>query len=140
MVALGVATVCDKGGQHHGGFGGGWPEPFLRWGSPSLFHGITFPDVRIGFWKWGPKLADWCWDYWSHFVFHLQESFHLFNDVRLCRWSLVVQGMHLISWVVLSLLKICVPCIDVTLTSTSTTSIGSLHLKKLCRKLCSCLE
>ena len=52
-----------------------------------------------------------------------------------CGQSLVVQGMHLISWVVLSLLKMCIPCIDMTLTSMSTTSTGSLHLKNLCRKL-----
>ena len=47
----------------------------------------------------------------------------------------MVQGMHLISWVVLSLLKMCVPYIDVTLTSTSTSSTGHLHLKNSCRKL-----
>ena len=52
-----------------------------------------------------------------------------------CRQSLVLQGVHLISWVVLSLLKICIPCIDVIFTSTSTTSTRSLHLKKPCRKL-----
>ena len=48
------------------------------------------------------------------------------------QWSKVV---HLISWVVLSLLKMCIPCIDVTLTSMSSTSTGSLHLKNLCRNL-----
>ena len=49
--------------------------------------------------------------------------------------SLVLQGVHLISCVVQSLLNICVPCMDMIFTSTSTTSTGSLHLKKLCKKL-----
>ena len=52
-----------------------------------------------------------------------------------CGQTFMLQGVHLISWVVLSLLKMCIPCIDVTSTSTSTTSTGSLHLKNLCKKL-----
>ena len=51
------------------------------------------------------------------------------------RWSLMLQGVYLIRWVILSLLKMCVPCMDVIFTSTSTTSTRSLHLKKPCRKL-----
>ena len=39
-----------------------------------------FFEIRVGFWEWGPKLANRCWDYWSHFVFHFQESFHLFDN------------------------------------------------------------
>ena len=47
----------------------------------------------------------------------------------------MLHGVHFISCVVLSLQKICVPCIDVIFTSTSTTSTGSQHLKYPCRKL-----
>ena len=113
---------------------GCWPEPFL-WCYPfSFLCGVTFSNVGIDFWEWQPKLAGWCWDYWSHLVFHFQESFHLFDNGG-CGWSFVVHGMHLISWVIQSLLKMCVPYIDVTLTSMSTTSTGSLHIKYLCRKL-----
>ena len=49
--------------------------------------------------------------------------------------SLVFHGVLLITWVVLSHLNMCVPCMDVIFTSTSTTSTGSLHLKKPCKKL-----
>ena len=49
--------------------------------------------------------------------------------------SLVFHGVHLISWVVLSHLNMCVHWMDVIFTSTSTTSIRSLHLKKPCKKL-----
>ena len=49
--------------------------------------------------------------------------------------SLVLHGVHLITCIVWSLLNIWVPCMDVIFTSTSTTSIGSFHLKKPCRKL-----
>ena len=98
---------------------------------------VVSPFLKLGisFWKWGPKLANRCWDYWSHLVFYFQESFHLFDNGGVWvefQWSKVV---HLIIWIVLSLLKMCVPCIDVTLTSMSTTSTGSLHLKNPCRKL-----
>ena len=44
-------------------------------------------------------------------------------------------GVHLISWVILSLLNMCVPCIEVIFTSMPTTSTGSRHLKYPCRKL-----
>ena len=51
------------------------------------------------------------------------------------RQSLAFHGVHLITWVVLSHLNMCVPCMDVIFTSTSTTSTRSLHLKKTCKKL-----
>ena len=49
--------------------------------------------------------------------------------------SLMLHGVHLINCVILSLLKMCIPCIEVIFTSTSTTSTGSRHLKQPCRKL-----
>ena len=42
---------------------------------------------------------------------------------------LLVHGRDLVTCMVQSLLYKCVPCIDVILTSMSTTSMGSLHLK-----------
>ena len=50
--------------------------------SLSFFWGIIFLDVRIGFQKCGPKLANQCWDYWSHFILHIQKGFHLLNDIK----------------------------------------------------------
>ena len=41
------------------------------------------------------------------------------------RQSLVLYGVHLINWDVLSLLNTCVPCIEVIFTSMSTASICS---------------
>ena len=55
-------------------------------------------------------------------------------------WSLVLHGVHLINWDVLSLLNTCVPCIEVIFTSMPTVLIGRWHLKKLCRKLHLVLE
>ena len=58
----------------------------------------------------------------------ISRNVFIFFMIMGCRQSLMLQGVHLISWVMLSLLKICVPCIDVIFNSTSTTSTGSLHL------------
>ena len=68
-----------------------------------------------------------------HLILYLKKSLNFFIIVG-CRWSLVLQGVHLINCVVLSLLKICVPCMEVIFTSMSTTSTGSLHLKNPCKK------
>ena len=68
-------------------------------------------------------------------LFSTSRKVFIFLTMVGCGWSFVVHGMHLISWVVLSLLKMCIPCIDMTLTSMSTTSTGSLHQKYPCRKL-----
>ena len=47
--------------------------------------------------------------------------------------SLVLHGLNLTNWHVLSLLNIRVPCIDVIFTSTCTISTGRQHLKKPCK-------
>ena len=49
--------------------------------------------------------------------------------------SLGFHRVHFINCVVLSLWTICIPCIEVIFTSTSTTSTGSQHLKYPCKKL-----
>ena len=64
-------------------------------------------------------------------LFSTSRKVFIFLMILGCGQSLVLQGVHLINWVVLSLLKICIPCIDVIFTSMSTTSAGSLHLKNL---------
>ena len=68
-------------------------------------------------------------------LFSTSRKVLIFLIMFRCRQSFVVHSMHLISCVIQSLLKMCVPYIDMTLTSTSTTSTGSLHLKYLCRNL-----
>ena len=45
------------------------------------------------------------------------------------RWSLVLQGLHDMTWVVPSLLNVWIPLIIFTFTSMSTVSNGSRHLK-----------
>ena len=47
----------------------------------------------------------------------------------------MLQGLHDMTWVVLSLLNMWIPLIVFTFTSTSTASNGSRHLKHTCRKL-----
>ena len=42
-------------------------------------------------------------------LFSTARKVFIFLTMLGCRWSLVVQGIHLISWVILSLLKMCVP-------------------------------
>ena len=68
-------------------------------------------------------------------LFSSSKKVLIFLIIVGCRQSLILQGVHLINWVVLSLLKMCIPCIEVIFTSMSTTSTGSLHLKNPCRKL-----
>ena len=68
-------------------------------------------------------------------LFSTSRKVLIFLTIFGCRQRLGVHGMHVTSCVILSLLKMCVPCIDVILTSMSTTSTGSLHLKYPCRKL-----
>ena len=68
-------------------------------------------------------------------LFSTSKKVVIFLIMLGCGWIFVVHGMHFVNWVVLSLLNMWVPCIDVTFTSTSTTSMGSLHLKNLCGKL-----
>ena len=93
----------------------------------------AFSNVRVGVRQRGPELAGWGWA-WTHLTFHLQKGL-IFLMIVGWQQSLVLHGVHLITCIVWSLLNIWVPCMDVIFTSTSTTSIGSLHLKKLCRKL-----
>ena len=68
-------------------------------------------------------------------LFSTSRKVFIFLIMFGCGWRLGVHSMHLTSCVIWSVLKMCVPCIDVTLTSMSTTSTSSLHLKYPCRKL-----
>ena len=65
------------------------------------------------------------------------NSKNVLNFLMIVGWgqSLVLHGVHLINWNVLSLLNTCVPCIEVIFTSMSTALIGRWHLKKPYRKL-----
>ena len=133
LVGFGVA--CSKGGHHCSSSGGGWPELFL--GHVALFlFSVESPFLTLGLVS-GSGGLNWLTSAGiiGPILFSTSRKVFIFLTMVGCRQSLVVQGMHLISWVVLSLLKMCIPCIDMTLTSMSTTSTGSLHLKNPCRKL-----
>ena len=133
-VALGAAAVFTKGGHTMVTLGVAdlnlfLGETLLLFSGESFFlmlglvSGIRGPNWLTGAGIIGPIL------------FSTSKKVFIFLMMLGCGQSLVVQGTQLISWVILSLLKMCVPCIDMTLTSTSTTSTGSLHQKKPCRKL-----
>ena len=79
---VGPSAVCGKGGCIAVALVVAGLNLFLGVALFIFFCGVTFSNVRIGFWEWGSKLVDQCWDYWFHLVFHFQESFHLFNNVR----------------------------------------------------------
>ena len=60
-------------------------------------------------------------------LFSTSRKVFIFLIMFGCGQRLGVHSMHLTSCVIQSLLKMCIPCIDMILTSTSTTSTGSLH-------------
>ena len=109
----------------------------------NLFFGVTFflflvasPFLTMGFISGSSSL------YWlasaviiGPILFSNSRKVFIFLIMFACRHRLDVHGMHLTSCVIWSLLKMCVPYIDVTLTTMSTTSTSSLHLKHPCRKL-----
>ena len=81
-----------------------------------------------------------CIGYWQAEVMgpiFLSTSRKVFIFLIIVGWgqSPVLHGVYFISCIVLSLLKICVPCMEVIFTSISTTSTRSRHVKYLCRKL-----
>ena len=134
VVALGVATVCDKGGHTTVAL---WVAGLnLFFGEDLLLVYVESPFLMLGLVS-GSGGLNWLTSAGiiGPILFSTSKKVFIFLMMLGCGQSLVVQGMHLISWVSLSLLKICVPCIDVTLTSMSTASTESLHLKKQCRKL-----
>ena len=101
-----------------------------------LFSVVSFfSDIGISFWEWRSELVTWCWDWNQSHLISTSRKVFIFLMIVGCGESLMFQGLHLISWVILSLLKICIPCIDVIFTSMSTTSTGSLHLMNPCGKL-----
>ena len=99
--------------------------------SLSFLHGIVLPNVGVGIWQWRSELAQGIGPIFP------STSKKVFIFLIIVGWgqSLVFHGVHLITWVVLSCLNMCVPCMDVIFTSTLTTSTRSLHLKKPCKKL-----
>ena len=77
---LAFGGACSKGGHVTVALGVAGLNFFLGV-ALFLFSVVSlFSNIRISLWEWGPKLANWCWDYWSHLVFHFQESFHLFDN------------------------------------------------------------
>ena len=76
----GFGGACGKGGCIAATLGVDWPKLSFGCSSFPLFCSVTFPEIRVSFWEWRSKLVNQCWDYWSHFVFHFQEGFHLFGN------------------------------------------------------------
>ena len=74
-----------------------------------------------------------CLGFWP--ISLLVQGMFSFFDERGCGWTLVLQGLHVSIWHILSLLNVWMPCIDVIFTSTSTVSTGKWHLKNPWRKL-----
>ena len=118
----------------HSSPGGSWPKFFL--GKALFLFSVVSPFLILGLvsgsgglnWLTGAGII-------GPFLFCTSRKVFIFLKMVGCGQSFVVHGMHLISLVVLYLLKICIPYIDMTLTSTSTTSTGNLHLKYVYRKL-----
>ena len=94
--------------------------PFLALGLVSGWEGLNW---ILGDWGFRPNFPS--------------NSKNVLIFLMIVGWgqSLVLHGVHLINWDVLSLLNTCVPCIEVIFTSMSTALIGRQHLKKPCRKL-----
>ena len=91
-----------------------------------LWEGVLVCGCNWG-WAWGLGLGPSLPSNSRHvFVFLIKEG---------QGQSLVLQGLHNITWVVLSLLNMWIPLIIFTFTSTSTVSNGSRHLYYPCRKL-----
>ena len=97
---------------------------------PLLTKGLVLDWVGLGWfcWDWGC-----CLGFGPNFP---SNSRYVIFLMRVgCGWSLVLQGLHLIIWHILSLLNMWMPCIDVIFTSTPTVSTGKWHLKNPWRKL-----
>ena len=100
---------------------------------PLLTKGLVLGLMGLG-WFW------FCWGFGFCLgfgpSFPSNSRYVLINLMRDgCGWSLVLQGLHLIIWYILSLLNVWMPCIDVIFTLTSTVSTGKQHLKNPWRKL-----
>ena len=59
-------------------------------------------------------------------LFSTSKKVLIFLIIVGCRQSPMPQGLHLINWAILSLIKMCIPCIEVIFISMSTTSTGEL--------------
>ena len=94
---------------------------------PLLTKGLVLGWTGLGWfwfhWSWGC-----CLGFGPNFPSNLRYVLiFLMRDG--CGWSLVLQGLHLIIWHVLSPLNVWMSCIDVIFTSTSTVSTGKWHLR-----------
>ena len=131
---VGFGGACAKGGHFAVALGVAGLNFFL--GVALFLFSVESPFLILGL-DYGSGGLNWLTSAGiiGPILFSTSRKVFIFLTVVGYGQSFIIQGVHLISWVVLSLLKMCIPCIDVTLTSMSTTSTGSLHLKNLCRKL-----
>ena len=111
----------------HWAWGCARPEPFHGCSPLSFLCSVVLPNLRICVCLRGPVFTGRL-RYWTMFP---STSRKVFIFLIIVGWgqSLVLHGVHFVSCIVLSLLKICISCMEVTFTSTSTTSAGSQHLK-----------
>ena len=135
MLFLGFGGASGKGGCTVVGLGVAGLNFFL--GVALCLFSVTLSFLTLGL-VFGSGGLNWLLGAGTgigHILPSTYRKFFIFFMIVGCRPSLMLQGLHLISWVVLSLLKICIPCMDVIFNTMSTTSTGSLQLKKPCRKL-----
>ena len=125
---VGFGGACSKGGCVAGALGVAGPNHFF--GVTLFLFSVASLFLTLGLVS-GSGDLNWLASAGiiGPILFSTSRKVFIFLTMFGCRQSFVVHGMHPISWVIQSLLKMCVPCIDMTLTSTSTTSTGSLHLK-----------
>ena len=120
-VDLGLATTCTL---------------YLYVGLCFLLLLVAFASLLTRGLVLGWMGLDWfCWDWILDPTPLLFEMGSHFLDKSGVGWSLVLQGLHLIIWHILSLLNMWIPCMDVIFTWTSTVSTGKRHLKNPCKKL-----
>ena len=115
---LGFGGACSKGGHIMVALGVAGLNFFL--GVALFLFSVVSPFLILGLvsgsgdlnWLTGAAIL-------GPILFSTSRKVFIFLTMVGCRQSFVVHGVHLISWVVLSLLKMCIPCIDMTLTSMS---------------------
>ena len=115
---------------------GGWPEISLWHICFPLFYIVIFAKIGL---VSGSRGLNWLLGVGIGIVgpilFSTSKKVLIFLVIVRCGQIFMVHGTHLVTWVVLSHLYMWVPCIDMTFTSTSTISTGSLHLRNPCKKL-----
>ena len=109
-------------------------KPLSRHCPLSFLYSVAF--LTLGF------VSGWGGLYWLLVGWGIRPIFpstsrNVFIFLIIVGWGqiLVFHGVHFIRCVILTLWKICIPCMEVSFTSMYTTSARSRHLKYPCKKL-----